>query len=379
MAMVGFYFYMCKVLCCRAYEFRSVFAAGPEPQTGRRMQVSTPHVTASAAGSPRSRPASPSVLVIGEILVEIMADTVGDGFLEPQRFSGPYPSGAPAIFIDQVARHGTRCAIVGAVGEDDFGRLNLDRLRSSGVDVSAVKVVPVLATGSAFVRYRASGERDFVYNIVGSACAAITADAATEAAIDNATHVHVMGSSLFSPVVTQLTLDAITRVKARGGTVSFDPNSRKEMLAIPGMREALEQVLAATDLFLPSGAELTLLTERTDEAGAIAELLDRGVQAIVVKHGAKGAAYHDRSGTLTVDPIPVTEVDPTGAGDSFCGTFVATWLGGASPEICLRMANASGARAVTIRGPMEGNTPRAELERLVAQSTTPARLPVSAT
>ncbi len=334
--------------------------------------------TTTPAAAPRASQAPPKVLVIGEILVEIMADEIGEGFLELQRFSGPYPSGAPAIFIDQVARNGVGCAIVGAVGDDDFGRVNIERLRSSGVDVSAVKVVPVLATGSAFVRYRASGERDFVYNIVGSACATIASDAATQRAIDSATHLHVMGSSLFSAGVTQLTLDAIAQVKGRGGSVSFDPNARKEMLAIPGMRQALERVLAATDLFMPSGQELTLLTTRTDEAGAIAELLERGVQAIVVKRGAEGASYHDRSGAIAVDPIRVTEVDPTGAGDSFGGTFVANWLGGASPEACLRLANASGARAVMTRGPMEGNTPRAELERFVAQMAASARAEVSA-
>lgn len=326
----------------------------------------TPSTSDAGPVSTGSACSPPHVLVIGEMLVEIMADSIGEGFLEVQRFTGPYPSGAPAIFIDQVARNGVGCSIVSAVGDDQFGRLLLDRLRASGVDVSSVKTVPMLATGSAFVRYRADGERDFIFNIVGSACSAIADDAGSRAAIERATHVHVMGSSLFSPVVARLTLEAIAQVKARGGTVSFDPNSRKEMLAIPGMRESLEQVMAATDLFLPSGAELTLLTERSDEAGAVAELLARGVRAIVIKRGAEGATYHDRAGSLAVAPVPVTEVDPTGAGDSFGGTFVATWLGGASPELCLRMANASGASAVSTRGPMEGNRTRAELQARIA-------------
>lgn len=337
-----------------------------------RMHVSTAQ---PSIVKPAPRPAQPRVLVIGEILVEIMSEDVGEGFLERQRFSGPYPSGAPAIFIDQVARSGVDCAIVSAVGDDDFGRVNLDRLRASGVDVTAVKVVPMLATGSAFVRYRPDGERDFVYNIVGSACAQIGADTAAGRAIGAATHLHVMGSSLFSPGVIQLTLDAIAQIKDGGGTVSFDPNSRKEMLAIPGMRQALEQVLAATDLFMPSGPELTQLTACADEAGAIAELLEGGVQAVVVKRGAEGASYHDRSGALSVAPIRVAEVDPTGAGDSFGGTFVAYWLSGAAPDTCLRMANASGARAVMVRGPMEGNASRAELERFVAQVDVSACVP----
>ena len=330
---------------------------------------------------PRGAPGHtrPHVLVIGEMLVEIMADSIGDGFLEVQPFTGPYPSGAPAIFIDQVARNGLGCSIVSAVGEDPFGRLLLERLRASGVDVSAVKTVPILATGSAFVRYRASGERDFVFNIVGSACSAISADAGSRAAIDRCTHLHVMGSSLFSASVAQLTFEAIRRVKACGGTVSFDPNSRKEMLAIPGMRERLAQVLAATDLFLPSGDELTLLAGGSDEAGAITELLARGVRAIVVKRGAQGASYHDRSGSIAVAPLPVSEVDPTGAGDSFGGTFVANWIRGDSPERCLRLANASGAFAVSTRGPMEGNRTLAELEARLAAERVPAPSPGAAT
>ena len=44
-----------------------------------------------------------SILTIGEILVEIMATEPGDGFLEPIKLIGPFPSGAPAIFIDQAA------------------------------------------------------------------------------------------------------------------------------------------------------------------------------------------------------------------------------------------------------------------------------------
>ena len=39
------------------------------------------------------------IVSLGEILVEIMADATGRGFLDPISFSGPFPSGAPPIFI----------------------------------------------------------------------------------------------------------------------------------------------------------------------------------------------------------------------------------------------------------------------------------------
>ena len=105
------------------------------------------------------------VVTIGEILVEIMATGIGDGFLEAIPLVGPFPSGAPAIFIDQVAKLGQPCGIIGCVGDDDFGRVNVERLRRDGDDVLAIAVDPDRPTGSAFVRYRADGSRDFVYNL----------------------------------------------------------------------------------------------------------------------------------------------------------------------------------------------------------------------
>ena len=115
-------------------------------------------------------PLGPTVCV-GEILVEIVATTVGDGFLEAQPLVGPFASGAPAIFISQCGRLGGKAAMVGAVGDDDFGRVNTDRLKRDGVDVSTISIDPDYPTGSAFVRYRKDGSRDFVYNIATSAAA----------------------------------------------------------------------------------------------------------------------------------------------------------------------------------------------------------------
>src|SRR3954447_12471563 len=98
------------------------------------------------------------IITVGEVLVEIMAIEPGNGFREPIPLIGPFPSGAPAIFIDQVAKLGHACGIISCVGDDDFGHLNIERLRSDGVDVSAVMIRPDAVTGSAFVRYRADGQ-----------------------------------------------------------------------------------------------------------------------------------------------------------------------------------------------------------------------------
>lgn len=308
------------------------------------------------------------IVVVGEILVEIMADSVGDGFLAPMALTGPFPSGAPAIFISQVARIGHPCAIVSAVGDDDFGRLNLDRLRADGVDVSGVEISPGRPTGSAFVRYREDGARDFVFNIRHSACGLVPRSAAAQQVLASAGHFHVMGSSLSSAELVSLNLETARAVKARGGTVSFDPNLRKEILNAPGMQKALQQILSLSDLFLPSGDELTLLTAAKTAEGAAAELLASGISAVVHKQGAVGVRYYSTEGSQFMPAFRVAEVDPTGAGDCFGGVFTALWLQAYPTAEALRLACAAGALAVTKRGPMEGAFDLETLKRFASEA-----------
>ncbi len=305
------------------------------------------------------------IVTIGEILVEIMATEPGHGFREPIGLVGPYPSGAPAIFIDQVGKLGFPCGIVSCVGGDDFALVNVERLAADGVDVSAIETDADQATGSAFVRYRPDGDRDFVYNLRHSACGQTRLTEAALALLRRSSHLHVMGSSLASERIIAETKVAIGIIKGQGGTVSFDPNIRKEILDAPGMREALGHMLSVCDIYLPSGPELTMLTEAKTEGGAIAEILGLGVSAIVVKHGARGASYHDGREHRRQPAFTVTEIDPTGAGDCFGAAFITCRLQGRSVSECLRYAAASGALAVTRRGPMEGTATFAELDALI--------------
>ena len=292
------------------------------------------------------------IVTLGEILVEIMADLPGEGFRQAIALTGPFPSGAPAIYISQVARMGVDCGIISAVGADDFGRVNLDRLRADGVDVSAVTVDADRPTGSAFVRYHHDGARDFVFNIAHSACASIVIGPAARALLAKARHLHVVGTSLSSGPMQAMALAAARQVKGQRGTVSFDPNLRKEVLGQKGLVETVAAMLELADVFLPSGDELYIgCTERET---AVAEHLARGMKAVVWKRGAEGASYFDADGRLDQAAFAVTEVDPTGAGDCFAGAFTALWCKGVPPATALRMAAAAGALAVTKRGPMEG-------------------------
>jgi sugar/nucleoside kinase (ribokinase family) len=309
------------------------------------------------------------ILTMGEILVEIMAAGRGQSFRRPGTLVGPYASGAPAIFIDQVARVGSRCAMIGCVGDDDFGALNVERLRADGVDVSGIAVIKTATTGSAFVTYREDGERDFIFNIANSASGQLSVDNIREDLLQDCRHFHVMGSSLFSFRIIEAMKKVIETVKGHGGTVSFDPNIRKEMLRIPEMRQALDFILDYTDVFLPSGHEVTLLATASSEAGAIEELLKRGVREVVVKRGKDGCSFYDGTSETHLPAFSVEGIDPTGAGDCFGATYIACRSQGMEVERALRYACASGARAVTAKGPMEGTATLAELDEFLAKTS----------
>lgn len=311
----------------------------------------------------------PSIVTIGEILVEVMAAEVGQTFLEPGLWQAPYPSGAPAIFISQAARFGAGAGMVGCVGDDDFGRLNLNRLRADGVDVSAVKVTDKLPTGCAFVTYRKDGGRSFIYHIPNAAAGLVTPDQIREEWLADCRYLHVMGSSFSIPGVFQSVEKSARIVKGNGGRISFDPNIRPELMSRDGaMRDQIRMIYDMTDLLLPGLDELPLLTGESDLDKSLDKVFaETRIGAVAVKMAARGCLYADRRERFKVDAFPVKEVDPTGAGDCFGGALVAGLDLGYPVREAVTLAAAAGALAVTKKGPMEGATHLAELKAFVAE------------
>ena len=60
------------------------------------------------------------IATIGELLVEFVSHARNCALERIAPYSGPYPSGAPAIFLDQAARIGARTEMIGGVGADGF-------------------------------------------------------------------------------------------------------------------------------------------------------------------------------------------------------------------------------------------------------------------
>jgi ribokinase len=97
---------------------------------------------------------------------------------------------------------------------------------------------------------------------------------------------------------------------------------------IAGNEGRLKALVAKVDIFLPSGEEVARLTGHCNWPRAARELAALGPSIVVVKLGAAGSLVYDaRCGReATVPAYPAAAVDPTGAGDSFCGGFMAALL-----------------------------------------------------
>ncbi|MBI0094059.1 sugar kinase [Gilliamella apicola] len=314
------------------------------------------------------------ICTIGELLVEFLAKKQNQRFDQTGEFIGPFPSGAPAIFADQVAKLGFPVIFFSCIGKDPFGNMCIKRLKQDGVIIDGITTHNKANTGSAFVTYKGSNDRDFIFNIPNSACGLLSFNHINENLLKDCNHLHVMGSSLYSFRAIDAMRKALDIIKSKGGTISFDPNLRKEMFNIQEMEQSFDYIMEYTDIFLPSESEVSYFASSNDESEdqTMFALLNKGIKHIVVKKGSKGANYYGRDDnnnllTLHVDGFITTPVDPTGAGDCFGATFISLMLAGYSVEQALQYANASGALAVSKTGPMEGTSTFAELKQFIAK------------
>jgi sugar/nucleoside kinase (ribokinase family) len=315
----------------------------------------------------------PQVIAIGELLVEIMRPGVDQPLSRPGEFVGPFPSGAPAIFIDAAARLGVSTAFIGVVGgdadgtPDPFAACVLERLRADAVDTSYVRTAPGHTTGTAFVAYRGDGSRSFCFHLPHSAAALLGPEDVDRTRLSGVQFLHVTGSTLsISESARQACYKAVRLCKAAGGRVSFDPNLRPELMGVDRVRQLCQPVLDQCDLLLPSGAEATMLAQPLLASGdprqapqrayerACLSLVDRGIPIVAFKRGERGSTVFTSDQRFDAPPLTVTEVDPTGAGDCYGAAFVVGLLQGWDLAAVARFANVVGALAVTARGPMEG-------------------------
>ncbi|MHA1687800.1 MAG: sugar kinase [Promethearchaeota archaeon] len=307
---------------------------------------------------------TPNIISLGELLVEIMrveVDTPHDRI--GQIYRGPYPSGAPAIFIDSAARmvkqFNLSTGFIGVVGNDEFGSCIKKKLEKDGVDISKIRIDDRKTTGIAFNQYNSDGSRKFIF--APGAAGETSINDIDEAYFKNVKNLHIMGSALsISENSRKACYKAIEITLSRNpeAIISFDPNLRAEMLPIDKIIEISKPVLEKAKILLPSGEEAEMLARVRGEKQACEKLLELGAEIVILKQGKQGCTIFmkNKSVPVQIKGFKAKEVDPTGAGDSFGGAFMAAYLAGWEIEKAARFANAVGALKVEFFGPMPETT-----------------------
>lgn len=265
------------------------------------------------------------------------------------------------------ARSGASTAMVGCVGDDDYGRRLLADLTASGVAVEAVEQVKGVQTGLALILVDGEGRNQIA--ISAGANGQVTT-ARLETLLSGGSVGKVWLLQLEIPM--ESVVFAAKKAKSAGAFVILDP---APAAALPA------ELLAAVDLITPNETETQVLTgievtdvDRAEEAAA--RLQEQGVPAVLIKMGAKGALLVDDAGSYYVPAVSVDPVDTTAAGDAFNGALAAALSAGLDVRAAMRWASVASALSVTKEGAIPSLPAAAEVAAFIAQRPELADTPV---
>lgn len=309
------------------------------------------------------------IITMGEMIVEIMRANVDEPLDKAGTFKGPYPSGAPAIFIDTAARLGHSAKIIGGVGDDDFGKCLLDRLSGDGVDVSDVIINDRISTGCAFVTYFEDGSRKFIFHIGNTP--AVLAPAPAPEKLAGAKFFHIMGCSMMADLsFGRRIVDAMKSANEQGAKVSFDPNIRPELMKDPEAMDLVKEVMDRVNVYMPGVGELLQFSGKDNVEDAVAHCFENpNLELIVLKDGSRGCHIYDRTGKVfSFGVYKAKPVDATGAGDSFDAAFLCGLVEGKTAPDAAKLATAAATLNIAAFGPMEGKINRENVEAIIKEN-----------
>jgi len=290
------------------------------------------------------------VLTVGDVCVDlVLTGDVVPRFGQTEQLIDDYAlelGGSSVIFASQFAKLGGRVGLLGAVGDDPFGRFAYERMRSVGIEMSRVRVDGSVKTGLSVALAKSDGDRS-ILTLLGSIDAVQPVEL-TDDLLRQCRHWH-LGSLFLLESLRSVWKEWLLRCRRAGVTVSLDTNWD------PTNRwEGVLDLLDGVDVFLPNENEAMAMTgaSSAEEAG---RFLAARCPCVVVKRGAEGVCAFFDGSEVRVPAEPVERIaDTVGAGDNFDAGFVRGWLLGWELEACLRLGNACAGASLRAGGGIEG-------------------------
>lgn len=210
-------------------------------------------------------------------------------------------------------RLGANTYFIGAVGEDEAGKLMLELLSEEEINLDAVAHVKGEATGQAYIMVDDLGQNSIM--IHAGANNAFTPEhvQAHQAIIEKSDFIIAQFESHLAS-----TIQAFEIAKKAGVKTILNP--------APAMEKVPEELLRLTDIIIPNETETEILigVKITDEASmqkAAQKLHDLGIEGVIITVGSKGAYYDVHGENGIVPAFKVEAKDTTAAGDTFIGAL----------------------------------------------------------
>lgn len=313
------------------------------------------------------------VVALGELLIDFTENGLspqGNPLFEAN------PGGAPCNVLAMLEKLGKRCAFVGKVGKDFFGRSLRQAAQEAGICMDGLVMDPAVHTTLAFVKTAKNGDRDFSFYRDPGADMMLTQEELQEALISNAQIFHFGTLSMTHEGVRRATKKAVALAKDGGAVISFDPNLREPLWdSLETAREQIAWGLSQCDVLKISDNELLFMTGEEDFDRGAAILRERypNIRLLNVTAGADGSYSYYGDARVFVPSFRLGgAIETTGAGDTFCacvlGFVLENGLKGltvAQLTEMLRFANGAAYLVTTKKGAIRSMPQRAQVEALL--------------
>ncbi len=245
------------------------------------------------------------------------------------------------------ARQGARVGYVTAVGRDMAGDSFMALWAREGVDTTTVRRTGTHQTGVYFVTHDQAGHH-FLHYRANSAAAMYGPDDVPDAAIAAARVLYVSGISQgISTSACDAVFRAIDIAHRAGVAVAYDTNYRPRLWPPVRAAAVMHAAMRQATYALPGHEDVTTLTGLTDPQAILDFYLRLGPRVVVLKMGAAGAWVATGEARVHIPAHSVRAVDATGAGDTFCGSFLARIIAGDPPAQAARYASVAAALKCT--------------------------------
>ncbi|CAG1002491.1 partial 5-dehydro-2-deoxygluconokinase, partial [Anaerolineae bacterium] len=283
---------------------------------------------------------------------------------------GAFVGGSPLNIAVGARRLGLKSALLTAVGNDMVGKFLLNFLAKEGVETAFIPVKDGARTSAVILGIEPPAKFPLVYYRDNCADSKMTIDDVMKADIAGSRLLEVSATALNIEPSRSAAFFAAERAAEAGVPVLVDLDFRADQWHDPRaygvttraflnyctLAVGTEEEILATMVKDP--AQITIrnqqisapeITGNIDEA--IKAVLRTGVQALVVKRGAKGSSVFLKDGSvIDVPGFTVEVVNVLGAGDAFAAGFIYGYLQGWDWYKCCRLGNACGGILVTKHG-----------------------------